>query len=133
MANSARSEPLATEQTTLTPTDRYESTFVVSPDPAKGDFTTLQDAINALPPTGGKVFVKAGVYPITSTIQITTSNVHIQGEGMGITVFRAVSTMTGNTPGSEVRALDKPHCGPESTGAGQSREIEARDGGFESG
>jgi len=101
MADNARSEPLATEQTTLTPTDRYESTFVVSPDPAKGDFTTLQDAINALPPTGGKVFVKAGVYPITSTIQITTSNVQIQGEGMGITIFTADSTMTGNTPGLE--------------------------------
>jgi pectin methylesterase-like acyl-CoA thioesterase len=69
------------------PIDRYESTFVVSPDPSKGDFTTLQAAINALPTTGGKIFVKAGVYPITSTIEITTSNVQIQGEGMGITVF----------------------------------------------
>src|SRR6516162_3408222 len=100
MANNAGST--ATEQTIQGPIDRYESTFVVSPDPSKGDFTTLQDAINALPPTGGKIFVKAGVYPIQSKIQITISNVHIQGEGMGITIFRGDSTMTGNTPGLEV-------------------------------
>jgi putative cofactor-binding repeat protein len=80
------------------PTDRYESTFVVSLDPAKGDFTSLQAAIDALPASGGKIFVKAGVYPITSTIRIKGSNVHIQGEGMGITVFVADSSMTGNTP-----------------------------------
>ena len=83
------------------PIDRYESTFVVSPDPSKGDFTTLQAAINALPTTGGKIFVKAGVYPITSTIEITASNVQIQGEGMGITVFAGDASMTGNTPGLE--------------------------------
>src|SRR6516165_3141553 len=100
MANNAGST--ATEQTIQSPIDRYESTFVVSLDPAKGDFTTLQDAINALPATGGKIFVKAGLYPITSTIQITASNVQIQGEGMGITVFTGDSTMTGNTPGLEV-------------------------------
>ena len=81
--------------------DRYESTFVVSLDPSKGDFTSLQAAINALPASGGKIFVKAGVYPITNTIQMRASNVHIQGEGMGITVFVADSTMTGNTPALE--------------------------------
>jgi len=81
--------------------DRYESTFVVSLDSTKGDFTSLQAALNALPTSGGKVFVKAGVYPITGTIEITQSNVHIQGEGMGITTFVAASTMTGNTPALE--------------------------------
>jgi pectin methylesterase-like acyl-CoA thioesterase len=63
--------------------DRYESAFVVSPDPSQGDFSSLQPAINALPPSGGKVFVKAGLYPITSTIQLKASNVQIQGEAMG--------------------------------------------------
>jgi hypothetical protein len=101
MANEAGSQGLATEPATQGPTDRYESTFVVSPDPSKGDFTTLQDAINALPPIGGKIFVKAGAYAIADTIRITGSNIHIQGEGMGITVFTADSTMTGNTPGLE--------------------------------
>jgi putative cofactor-binding repeat protein len=83
------------------PVDRFESTFVVSLDPAKGDFTSLQAAINALPASGGKIFVKAGVYKITNTIQINASNIHIQGEGMGITVFVADSAMTGNTPALE--------------------------------
>ena len=91
MANDSSSRPLATEQPTQSPTDRYESTFVVSPDPSKGDFTTLQDAINALPAIGGKIFVKAGHYPITNKIQITVSNVHIQGEGMGITIFTGIA------------------------------------------
>ena len=77
--------------------DRYESTFVVDIN-GNGDFTSLQPAINALPATGGKIFVKAGVYPITSTIAIRGSNVQIQGEGMGITVFVGDSAMTGNTP-----------------------------------
>jgi hypothetical protein len=81
--------------------DRYESTFVVSLDPAKGDFTSLQAAIDALPASGGKIFVKAGVYPIAATIQIRASNVHIQGEGMGLTVFVGDSAMTGNTPALE--------------------------------
>jgi hypothetical protein len=82
--------------------DHYESTFVVSLDPAKGDFTSLQPAIDALPPSGGKIFVKAGVYPIGNTIQIKMNNIQIQGEGMGITVFVADPTMTGDTPGLEV-------------------------------
>jgi hypothetical protein len=79
------------------PIDRFESTFVVDIN-GNGDFTSLQPAISALPATGGKIFVKAGVYPITSTITITGSNVQIQGEGMGITAFVADSAMTGNTP-----------------------------------
>jgi putative cofactor-binding repeat protein len=81
--------------------DRYESTFVVSQDPTKGDFTSLQAAINALPASGGKIFVKAGVYKIANTIQIKASNIHIQGEGMGITVVVGDSGMTGNTPAFE--------------------------------
>ncbi len=95
--------PSPSQASALTQTlvDRYESTFVVSLDSTKGDFTSLQAALNALPASGGKVFVKAGVYPITGTIDITQSNVHIQGEGMGITIFVAASTMSGNTPALE--------------------------------
>jgi hypothetical protein len=77
--------------------DRFESTFVVDIK-GDGDFTSLQPAIDALPAAGGKIFVKAGIYPITSTITITGSNVQIQGEGMGITAFVGASAMTGNTP-----------------------------------
>jgi polygalacturonase len=79
--------------------DRYAATYVVAPalgppDCQIADFTDIQTAINALPPTGGKVFVKAGTYVISKTIQIKQSNVHIQGEGMGITNIVADATMT---------------------------------------
>jgi hypothetical protein len=95
------SNPLPASAGSQVSLDRYESTFIVSHDPSKGDFTSLQSAIDALPASGGKVFVKAGVYPITQTIQIKKSGVRIQGEGMGITVFVADSTITGNTPALE--------------------------------
>jgi hypothetical protein len=80
-------------------TDRYTATFVVAPslgpaDCRNADFTDIQTAINALPPTGGKIFVKAGTYVISQTIRVQQSNVHIQGEGMGITNIMTTSTMT---------------------------------------
>jgi hypothetical protein len=34
------------------------------------DFADIQSAINALPPSGGKIFVNAGTYSISSTVQI---------------------------------------------------------------
>jgi hypothetical protein len=92
--------------------DRYAATYVVAPDlgPTNcqvADFTDIQSAINALPPSGGKIFVKAGTYPISKTIRIMQSNVQIQGEGMGITNIVADKTMT-NSPA--VEAYD-PHAG----------------------
>jgi hypothetical protein len=86
----------------MPPVDRYESTFIVSLDLSQGDFTSLQDAVNALPTSGGKIFVKAGTYPLNNTVKIEQNNVQIQGEGMGITVFVAQSSMAGNTPALEV-------------------------------
>ena len=80
-------------------TDRYTATYVVAPslgppDCRDADFTDIQAAINALPAAGGKVFVKAGTYVVSQTILIGQSNVHIQGEGMGITNIIAARTMT---------------------------------------
>jgi hypothetical protein len=80
-------------------TDRYTATFVVAPslgppDCRVADFTDIQAAINALPPAGGKVFVKAGTYVVSQTILIEQNNVHIQGEGMGVTNIVAAQTMT---------------------------------------
>ena len=95
--------PASISQPTL---DRYESTFVVSLDPSQGDYTSLQAAIDALPKSGGKIFVKAGTYPITNTIQIKRSNIHIQGEGMGITVFVFDGSMTGDTQALDTPALE---------------------------
>jgi len=85
--------------------DRYTATFVVAsalgpPDCRVADFTDIQTAINALPPSGGKIFVKAGTYIISKTIRIQSSNVHLQGEGMGITNIVADAAMTA-TPAIE--------------------------------
>jgi hypothetical protein len=87
--------------------DRYAATLVVAPvlgppDCQVADFTDIQAAINALPPIGGKIFVKAGTYPIKETIQIGASNVQIQGEGMGITNFVADKTTMTASPALQV-------------------------------
>jgi hypothetical protein len=86
--------------------DRYAATYVVAPqlgppDCQVADFTDVPSAIAALPPTGGKIFVKAGTYPVTNTILIGMSNVQIQGEGVGITNFVADASMTAS-PAIEV-------------------------------
>ena len=80
-------------------TDTYDATFVVAPslgppDCQAADFTDIQAAVNALPPAGGKIFVKAGTYVVSLTIRIEQSNVHVQGEGMGITNIVTAETMT---------------------------------------
>ena len=87
--------------------DRYAATLVVAPvlgppDCQVADFTDIQAAINALPPIGGKIFVKAGTYPVRKTIQIQASNVQIQGEGMGITNFVADKTTMTASPALQV-------------------------------
>jgi hypothetical protein len=87
--------------------DRYAATYVVAPQLGPpgcqvADFTDVQAAIAALPPSGGKIFVKAGSYPITNTIRIGTNNVQIQGEGMGITNFVADRTTMTASPAIEV-------------------------------
>jgi hypothetical protein len=54
------------------------------------DHTTLQAAINAVQTAGGgTVFVKAGVYFLGATVNITAANVQLIGEGRG-TELRAV-------------------------------------------
>src|SRR6516225_12134062 len=94
--------------------DRYAATYVVAPqlgpaDCQVADFTDVQAAIAALPPTGGKIFVKAGTYPIKKTIRIQMSNVQIQGEGMGVTNLVADATTMTASPAIEVH---NPTVGP---------------------
>ncbi len=91
-------------------TDRYAATYVVAPDLGPpdcrvADFTDIQRAINALPPGGGKIFVKAGTYLVSKTVGIRASNVHIQGEGMGATIIVADQTMV-SSPAIEIYNSD---------------------------
>jgi len=84
--------------------DRFAATYVVAPDLGPpdckvADFTDIQSAVDALPASGGKIFVKAGDYVISDTIKLLTSNVHLQGEGMGVT--NIIASMT-DRPAIEV-------------------------------
>jgi parallel beta-helix repeat protein len=64
----------------LIATDTRIATVIVAAD-GSGDYTTIQDGINALPAAGGLVFVKNGTYEISATITIAKSNVALIGQG----------------------------------------------------
>ncbi len=48
-----------------------------------GDYTTIQKAVDALPPEGGTVFIPAGIYKITEPIIVKKSDVSLMGAGTG--------------------------------------------------
>lgn len=59
------------------------ATCVVATSLDNGDFTDIQTAIDALPASGGSVYIKEGTYTISSTITISKSNVALIGAGSG--------------------------------------------------
>jgi len=59
---------------------RVVATKVVATD-GTGDFTDIQAGINALPATGGGVYIKEGTYVITSNITFPNSNISLIGCG----------------------------------------------------
>jgi len=67
-------------------TDKTVATVIVAAD-GSGDYTDIQQAINALPNFGGLVFIKNGTYNISNSIVINKSNVTLQGAGFS-TVIR---------------------------------------------
>lgn len=66
--------------------DVEAATFTVAAD-GTGDFTTIADALAALPAEGGTVFVKQGTYSITATITLPDKPVAIRGSGIGSTII----------------------------------------------
>lgn len=63
------------------------------------DDVQIQAALDAVSTAGGgKVFIRAGAYHISSTLSLTGSNVSLMGEGMGATNLVAAASLTGNTP-----------------------------------
>jgi parallel beta-helix repeat protein len=48
-----------------------------------GDYTTIQKAVDALPPEGGTVYIPAGIYNITEPIVVKKSEVSLIGAGSG--------------------------------------------------
>lgn len=84
--------------------DRKTATFIVATD-GSGDFTDIQAAIDALPAGGGKIFIRAGIYTITSTITIGQNSVVLQGEGEATEIDFPGNTVTPaiNNDGSTLR------------------------------
>ena len=53
----------------------------------------IQEAINSLPPAGGRILIKAGTYNISNSITVTGSYVEIEGEtGLGVILSNKIST-----------------------------------------
>ena len=63
--------------------------------------TVVQKAINALPTSGGLIFVRAGTYPFGSAVTIPSA-VALQGEGVDRTIITSSNGFFGNTSASQV-------------------------------
>jgi len=70
------------------PSPYYDITgYGAIPNDNADDSQAIQSAINAVPSTGGTVFIPAGTYDIHSSI-VPKSNLTIIGEGIGITILK---------------------------------------------
>jgi hypothetical protein len=58
-------------------TRRYSAKDFVVVNPGNG--SAVQGAINSLPPTGGTVYLKAGLYPFSQAV-LVPSNIHVTGD-----------------------------------------------------
>lgn len=65
-----------------------------------GDFTTIHEALSALPSTGGAIYIKEGTYIVDKIIEITKSNVTITGAGEG-------TIISGNFPDAGLWSIFK--------------------------
>lgn len=71
---------------------RGQSTYVVALD-GSGDFSDIKDALNALPPSGGVIYIKEGTYNLTKVITLNKSNVQLIGTGRA-TVIKQLRAST---------------------------------------
>lgn len=72
-------------------------TIVVRP----GD--SIQDAIDALPPQGGCICIKAGVHPVPATLTLNRANVHMHGESPGAVLQGAAPLLQIGTSAQGIR------------------------------
>ncbi|WP_116132702.1 DUF6519 domain-containing protein [Tropicimonas sp. IMCC34043] len=64
---------------------------------------SIQAAIDALPPQGGCVCLKAGVHPVPGTIDLNRANVHLHGESPGAILQGAAPLLSLGTAASGIR------------------------------
>jgi parallel beta-helix repeat protein len=62
---------------------RPGQTMILVAKDGSGDFDSIQEAVNALPSSGGVIYIKEGTYKIYSGVVIAKNNVLLQGHGMG--------------------------------------------------
>lgn len=72
-------------------------TFVVRPG------ESIQAAIDALPPEGGCICIKAGVHPVPATLELDRANVHMHGESPGAILQGAAPLLRMGTSAQGVR------------------------------
>lgn len=60
--------------------DKKAATYIVAAD-GSGDFTDIQDGIDALPAGGGLVYVREGTYTLAAGLTLAKSNVTLIGSG----------------------------------------------------
>jgi len=60
--------------------------YLIVAQDGSGDFTDIQTAIDALPSTGGEVFVKEGTYNIDTEITIPNDDITIRGAGFSTNI-----------------------------------------------
>lgn len=69
------------------------------------DGAAIQAAIDALPVTGGMVFIPEGTYNITTTLLLTKNNITIFGTGTG-TILSSSTTDTLNIQASDISIMN---------------------------
>lgn len=72
-----------------------QGTIIVSLD-GTGDFDDIQEAINALPNSGGEIFMKEGTYHLKSSI-ILKENISLIGIGRGAIIIPDTGSYTNNS------------------------------------
>lgn len=65
---------------------------VVASD-GSGDYTTISAALTALSATGGKIYIKTGVYDLGTTLNVNFSNIAIEGSGPGTRIRTSGTTV----------------------------------------
>ena len=64
---------------------------------------SIQDAIDALPPQGGCICIKAGVHPVPATLTLNRDNVHMHGESPGAILQGAAPLLQLGTAAQSIR------------------------------
>jgi len=62
-------------------------------DGVTDDTTAIQDAIDAFSATGATIFLPAGTYKVTSTLNIQSSYISLVGDGRGTTIIESASAI----------------------------------------